>query len=127
LISYGVKYSQGKWGFSVQKQIYVDCGAKLDGKYPGDEIWHEFCRRVGWMEGESYVNYSDLTFHLEISPAGEFPVFCSQFFFGVCVICYFFSRIQTFESVADKRFSPIRSSIELIVIISSLASRLLKL
>ena len=33
-----VKYSQGKWGFNVQKRIYVECGAKLDGNYPGDKI-----------------------------------------------------------------------------------------
>jgi hypothetical protein len=68
-----VKYSQGKWGFSVQKRVYVECGAKLDGKYPGDKIWYEFCRRVGWRKGNSYLNYSDLTFDPSISPAGEFP------------------------------------------------------
>ena len=34
-----VKYSQERFGFSVQKQIYVKCGAKLDGNYPGDKIW----------------------------------------------------------------------------------------
>lgn len=68
-----VQYSQGKWGFSVQKRIYVECGAKLDGKYPGNEIWYGFCRRVGWHKGNSYVNYSDLTFAPSISPAGEFP------------------------------------------------------
>lgn len=69
-----VKYSEGKWGFSVQKRIYVECGAKLDGKYPGDKIWHEFCRRVGWRKGDSYVSYSDFTFDLQKSPAGEFPL-----------------------------------------------------
>ncbi|MEM9118809.1 MAG: GUN4 domain-containing protein [Cyanobacteria bacterium P01_F01_bin.56] len=68
------KYSNGKWGFSVQKQIYVECGAKLDGQYPGNEIWREFCRRVGWRKGESYLNYSDLTFDLENSSSGEFPL-----------------------------------------------------
>lgn len=33
-----VKYSQGKWGFSVQKHIHVECDAKLDGTYLGDKI-----------------------------------------------------------------------------------------
>ncbi|MEM7772867.1 MAG: GUN4 domain-containing protein, partial [Cyanobacteria bacterium P01_A01_bin.37] len=37
-----VKYSDGKFGFSVQKEIYVQCGAKLDGNYPGDKIFKEF-------------------------------------------------------------------------------------
>ncbi|NJL47990.1 MAG: TIR domain-containing protein [Leptolyngbyaceae cyanobacterium SM2_5_2] len=44
-----VKYSQGKFGFSVQKQIYVECGGKLSGMYPGDKVWNEFCDRVGWL------------------------------------------------------------------------------
>lgn len=33
-----VKYSEGRFGFSVQKKIYLDCGAKPDGKYLGDNI-----------------------------------------------------------------------------------------
>jgi hypothetical protein len=68
-----VNYSQGKFGFSVQKQIYVDCGAKLDGKYPGDKIWNEFSDRVGWRKGGNYLNYSDLTANPSLSPTGEFP------------------------------------------------------
>jgi hypothetical protein len=70
-----VKYSQGKFGFSVQKQIYVECGAQLDGEYPGDKIWHEFCDRVGWRKGGKYLNYSDLKADLSLSPTGEFPGF----------------------------------------------------
>ncbi|MGF1569222.1 MAG: GUN4 domain-containing protein [Nodosilinea sp.] len=69
-----VKYSDGKFGFSVQKQIYVDCGAKLDGKYPGDKIWYEFCDRVGWRKDDDYLKYSDLKANLSFSPTGEFPV-----------------------------------------------------
>jgi hypothetical protein len=65
-----VKYSQGKFGFSVQKQIYVECGAKLDGNYPGDKVWHEFCDRVGWRK------YDPLIFDFSLSPTGgEFPAF----------------------------------------------------
>ncbi|MEM8545941.1 MAG: GUN4 domain-containing protein, partial [Cyanobacteria bacterium P01_H01_bin.119] len=69
-----VKYSNGQFGFSVQKRIYVECGAQLDGQYPGDKVWNEFCRRVGWMNGKnSYVSYSDLMANPQKSPAGEFP------------------------------------------------------
>ena len=67
-----VKYSRGKWGFSVQKCIYIECGANLDGNL-NDEIWEDFCHRVGWFKGNSYVKYSDVTFDLGNSPAGEFP------------------------------------------------------
>jgi hypothetical protein len=68
-----VKYSQGQFGFSVQKRIYVECGAKLDGEYPGDTIWREFCNRVGWRKGGSVVDYKDLKANPSFSPAGEFP------------------------------------------------------
>ncbi|PSN13460.1 hypothetical protein C7293_15885 [filamentous cyanobacterium CCT1] len=68
-----VKYSDGKWGFTVQRRIYVECGAKLDGKYPGDKVWHEYCRRMGWQKGNSYVSYSDLTFDPKNSLPGELP------------------------------------------------------
>ncbi|MEO1350453.1 MAG: GUN4 domain-containing protein [Cyanobacteria bacterium J06635_15] len=72
-----VKYSDGKFGFSVQKEIYVACGAKLDGEYPGDKIWDKFCDRVGWREEGNYLNYSDLKFDLDfdLSPTGELPLF----------------------------------------------------
>jgi hypothetical protein len=43
-----VKYSNGKFGLSVQKQIYLECGGNPDGNYPGDKIWYEFCDRLGW-------------------------------------------------------------------------------
>lgn len=68
-----VKYSNGKFSFSVQKQIYVECGAKLDGEYPGDKIWHEFCDRVGWRKGGNYLGYKDLKANPSLSPTGEFP------------------------------------------------------
>jgi hypothetical protein len=68
-----VKYSQGKFGFSVQKQIYVACGAQLDGNYPGDKIWHKFCDQLGWLVKEDYVNYFNLKFDPSLSLPGELP------------------------------------------------------
>jgi hypothetical protein len=55
-----VKYSQGRFGFSVQKRIYVECGAKLDDKYPGDKIWEKFGDCVGWRKNGTWLSYSDL-------------------------------------------------------------------
>ncbi|MGP1382229.1 MAG: caspase, EACC1-associated type [Thainema sp.] len=67
-----VKYSNGQFGFSVQKEIYVQCGAKLDGKYPGDKIWGEFCDRTGWRVNGSYIYYFDVTFSTS-APQGHLP------------------------------------------------------
>lgn len=68
-----VKFSGGKFGFSVQKKIYIDCGAKLDCQYPGDEIWYDFCDRIGWRKDNKYVNFASFTFDPSISPAGQIP------------------------------------------------------
>lgn len=87
-----VKYSSGHFGFSVQKQIYVECGAKLDGKYPGDEIWEKFIDRTGWrvefidligwrVIRNINIDYTDLKFSTSRSLMGELPGF---FLLGRC-------------------------------------------
>ena len=68
-----VKFSGGTFGFSVQKRIYVECGAKLDGQYPGDKVWEEFCTRVGWFKDRAYLNGGKLKANPHLSPDGEFP------------------------------------------------------
>ncbi len=67
-----VKYSQGKFGFSVQKQIYVETGNPLDGKHHKD-TWVKFADRVGWCNDGIYLNYDALKANPSLSPAGEFP------------------------------------------------------
>ncbi|MGK7958051.1 MAG: GUN4 domain-containing protein [Crocosphaera sp.] len=68
-----VHYSQGKFGFSVQKKIYVD---ELGGtKQYNEEILGSFCDRVGWRKEGNYVRYSDLTFELlDTTPVGHLPI-----------------------------------------------------
>jgi serine/threonine protein kinase len=68
-----VHYSGGKFGFSVQKQIYVECGGKLDGNYPGDKIWDRFCDRVGWRVNNQYIYYFDINFNTSASQ-GHLPI-----------------------------------------------------
>jgi hypothetical protein len=41
-----VKYSQGRFGFSVQKEIYLNCGGVPDGKYH-EKAWKKFCHMNG--------------------------------------------------------------------------------
>lgn len=77
-----LKYSNGRFGFSVQKEIYVQCGAKLDGKYPGEKIWCEFIDRVGWRISSFYwLFYSERTFKIE-APAGHLPSYFCEGTFG---------------------------------------------
>ena len=69
------KYSNDRYGFSVQKEIYVRCGGKLDGEYPGDKIWEKFGTEVGWRvnnEWQEYIDYDDLTWN-SIHVPGHLP------------------------------------------------------
>ena len=73
-----VKYSNGKFGFSVQQQIYVECGAKLDGSYPSGEILLSFLDRIAWQKNGKYVLYDQLNFDIN-APYGHLPRVASMF------------------------------------------------
>ena len=63
-----VKYSQGRFGFSVQKKIWLEVGGKVD--------YETECKlgdRVGWRKGGSWLNWSDLTYG-EQAPKGHLPM-----------------------------------------------------
>jgi hypothetical protein len=49
-----VKYSNGKFGFSVQKQIWLDVGGKLDGE-PDWDTFTKLGSRVGWRKNNGSV------------------------------------------------------------------------
>jgi hypothetical protein len=68
-----VHYSRGRFGFSVQKKIYLECGGKPDGEYPGDKIWGRFGDRVGWRDG-NWIVYGEMTFSTQ-APSGHLPGF----------------------------------------------------
>jgi hypothetical protein len=65
-------YSNGQFGFSVQQSIYLDCGAMLNGEYPGDRIWEQFGDRVGWRRGNRWIYYQDVMFD-PTAPKGHLP------------------------------------------------------
>ncbi|MBD2243308.1 GUN4 domain-containing protein [Nostoc sp. FACHB-888] len=75
-----VKYSNGHFGFSVQKEIYLSVGGKADGKY-NEKAWEKFGDRVGWRVGiigfKRYVSYSEVTFNTSLRrvhlPEGYLP------------------------------------------------------
>ena len=46
-----VKHSGGKFGFSVQKELYLECGGVLDGKYH-KEAYLELYKLCGWDRRE---------------------------------------------------------------------------
>lgn len=67
-----VIYSNGKFGFSVQKQIYQSLGSRK--KYD-KKVWEAFGNRVGWSQGGSWLSYSDIfQGSLDTHPEGHLPV-----------------------------------------------------
>jgi predicted NACHT family NTPase len=89
-----VKHSQGQFGFSVQKEIYVACGAKLDGEFPGTKIWDDFGTRVGWRENDEWTSQDELKMNPRLSSKGEIPVAIVRLQAGCERL---FSRIETCE------------------------------
>ena len=62
--------SQGRFGFSVQKEIYQN----LDGKRKyNQQVKEIFGDRVGWRKRGRWLDYSELTFNLN-APKGQLPV-----------------------------------------------------
>jgi serine/threonine-protein kinase len=81
-----VKYSDGKFGFSVQKKIYQDLGGTKD---YDEKVWESFGDKVGWRKGGSWLSYSDLTFsekhyigHLPLVYTSRFDLFVGGLRFG---------------------------------------------
>ncbi|MBW4627875.1 MAG: GUN4 domain-containing protein [Brasilonema octagenarum HA4186-MV1] len=64
-----VKYSNGRFGFSVQKRIYQSLGGT---KQHDEKIWKAFSDRVGWRKRGWWVYYNEITFDLK-APQGHLP------------------------------------------------------
>ncbi|OYQ63109.1 hypothetical protein B9G53_18625 [Pseudanabaena sp. SR411] len=70
-----VKHSNGLYGFSVQKQIYVECGGKLDFSLPSSEAWDKFCDRIAWKNEGKWLNYSNEFFNINfMNVKGHLPM-----------------------------------------------------
>lgn len=99
-----VKYSQGRFGFSVQKRIWIECGGQ-PGKRYDPQVYKKFGDRIGWRVKDSWKSYNELTFNLNGS-VGHLPVLdndCDSAW-GLVVFVWgcwgefwvsFFSRVDT--------------------------------
>ncbi|MFM6455811.1 MAG: GUN4 domain-containing protein, partial [Planktothrix sp.] len=56
-----VTYSNGRFGFSVQKRIYQSLGGTW--RYE-EKVWEAFGDQVGWRVGGSWLDYKDYKFNL---------------------------------------------------------------
>jgi predicted NACHT family NTPase len=67
-----VDCSHGKFGFSVQKKVWLDCGC-IPGEYDWD-AYKKFADQVGWQRSGDSLSYNDLTFLLESSKHAHLPI-----------------------------------------------------
>ena len=65
-----VDYSKGRFGFSVQKEIWESVKGKIDNHYTD---WCRFGDKVGWRVNGNWLTYSELTFNLDTAPLGHLP------------------------------------------------------
>jgi len=63
--------SDGKFGFSVQQQIYQQIGG-ISGGYDAD-LRQSMGNAVGWRQNNEWIPYNDLDFRLD-APLGHLPV-----------------------------------------------------
>ena len=66
-----VDNSGGKFGFSVQKKVWLDCGG-VPGEYDYD-VYKKFADEVGWRRSGNWLSYDELTFSLEGSQHAYLP------------------------------------------------------
>ncbi|TAG50594.1 MAG: serine/threonine protein kinase [Oscillatoriales cyanobacterium] len=64
-----VKYSNGRFGFSVQKRIYQSLGGTSS---HDSEVWQKFGDKVGWRKNNEWLYYKDLTFSEKV-PVAHLP------------------------------------------------------
>ncbi|WP_425443128.1 GUN4 domain-containing protein [Spirulina major] len=84
-----VHYSQGHFGFSVQKQIYQSLGGI---RKSNAKVWNGFGDAVGWRKGSTWLYYKDLKFNTS-SPVGHLPIgfadVWGRVWFGFFVLRFF--------------------------------------
>jgi len=70
-----VKFSGGRFGFSVQKDLWIEVGGKLDfgeDVESAQKAYEKMSDVNGWRKGDRYLSYSDMTFDTS-APRGHLP------------------------------------------------------
>ena len=69
-----VRYSNGKFGFSIQKEIWKSCGATQDNSYQINDVEnYYYCgEKLGWKIEDKLLTYGELSFYLK-APKGHLP------------------------------------------------------
>ncbi|AFY86425.1 MAG: hypothetical protein CLLPBCKN_003076 [Chroococcidiopsis cubana SAG 39.79] len=89
------KYSNGRFGFSIQTQIYQSIGGSIETTINQDyQIIESFGDRVGWRSNRKWLKCDDLDYTLT-APIGCHPSRWWNSPFGAKMTNYFFNRLIT--------------------------------
>ncbi|MGF1492132.1 MAG: GUN4 domain-containing protein [Microcoleaceae cyanobacterium] len=88
-----LKYSDGRFGFSVQTRIYTEMGGNDDITRIDMDLVHRVGERLGCRSNDQSVAYDDLNFSFE-APEGCFPAGWWDSPYGAKMIIYFAARIM---------------------------------
>lgn len=86
-----VNYSRGRFGLSIQNQIWQSVGGHENAKY---EIWYQFCEQIGWRDQDRWVEYNKMVFHLG-APSGHLPFLVVGGYGVVVCLQNLFSRLES--------------------------------
>ncbi|NEP79746.1 MAG: hypothetical protein F6K39_17185, partial [Okeania sp. SIO3B3] len=95
-----IKYSNGRFGFSVQKEIWQNIGGKSDADY---QTYMRFVEEVGWRRNESWLSWFDLNFSIH-APVGHLPCGVGRGMVDFSIA--FLSRIEICGLEEPKNISP---------------------
>ena len=94
-----VKYSQGRFGFSVQLNIYKSCGGDREATIEENQkLVEEWGKKLGWRKNDQWLRCEDLDYSLN-APLGCHP---SQWWnspYGNKMTNYFLARLMSCEFV----------------------------
>lgn len=90
-----VKYSQGRFGFSIQLEIYKNCGGDREATIEENQkLVEQWGEKLGWRENDRWLRCEDLDYSLN-APEGCHP---SQWWnspYGNKMTNYFLARLMS--------------------------------
>ncbi|MDJ1178462.1 GUN4 domain-containing protein [Roseofilum sp. BLCC_M91] len=87
-----LKYSEGKFGFSVQKQLYLEEGGNDDISKVDMKVLEKTAAKVGWFKEGKFLPLENLDFSLD-APGGSHPSGWWRSPYGGKMATYFFARM----------------------------------
>lgn len=92
-----LKYTDGRFGFSIQLKLYQEAGGTLDTAISQDlGVLRKLGERIGWRENNQWKTISQASYAMD-DPVGCYPVVWWDSPYGAKMVNYFLTRLFTCE------------------------------